>query len=93
MDKATVRNIAQLARIELKEDELDHLAQEISGILSWVEQLQEVNTDGVEAVSSVSGLSLPQREDQIQMGGYPELILKNAPEANEGFFMVPKVVE
>lgn len=93
MDTKTVRNIAQLARIEVKDEEIDHLAQEISGILQWVEQLQEVNTDGIEAVSSVSGLSLPEREDQIQMGGYPELIVKNAPEAKEGFFMVPKVVE
>jgi aspartyl-tRNA(Asn)/glutamyl-tRNA(Gln) amidotransferase subunit C len=97
LDKATVRNIAELARIEVREEELDHLAGELSGILTFVEQLAQVNTDGIEPMASVADLTLPMRKDVINDGGYAEAVLANAPDAiredEGGFFTVPKVVE
>ncbi|HLO79291.1 MAG TPA: Asp-tRNA(Asn)/Glu-tRNA(Gln) amidotransferase subunit GatC [Magnetospirillum sp.] len=97
LDKATVRNIAELARIEVRDDELDHLAGELSGILTFVEQLAEVNTDGIEPMASVADLTLPMRKDVINDGGQAEAVLANAPDAiredEGGFFTVPKVVE
>jgi aspartyl-tRNA(Asn)/glutamyl-tRNA(Gln) amidotransferase subunit C len=97
LDKATVRNIAELARIEVREEELDHLAGELSGILTFVEQLAEVNTDGVEPMASVADLTLPMRKDVVNDGGQAEAVLANAPDAvredDGGFFTVPKVVE
>lgn len=97
LDKATVRNIAELARIEVRDDELDHLAGELSGILTFVEQLAEVNTDGVDPMSSVADLSLPMRKDEVTDGGYAQAVLANAPDAvietDGGFFTVPKMVE
>ena len=97
LDKATVRNIAELARIEVRDDELDHLAGELSGILTFVEQLAEVNTDGVEPMSSVADITQPMRQDVITDGGYAEAVLANATDAvredEGGFFTVPKVVE
>lgn len=93
LDKATVRNIANLARIEVQEDELDHLAKELSGILSFVEQLAEVDTNGIEPMTSVADLTLPMREDKVTDGNQADLILANAPQAMDGFFTVPKVVE
>lgn len=97
LDKATVRNIAELARIEVREDELDHLAGELSGILTFVEQLAQVNTDGVEPMSSVADLTLPMRKDVVTDGAQAEAVLANAPDAvredEGGFFTVPKVVE
>jgi aspartyl-tRNA(Asn)/glutamyl-tRNA(Gln) amidotransferase subunit C len=97
LDKATVRNIAELARIEVREEELDHLAGELSGILTFVEQLAEVNTDGVEPMASVADLTLPMRQDVVNDGGQAEAVLINAPDAvredDGGFFTVPKVVE
>ena len=94
LDKATVRTIANLARIEVADEDLDHLAGELSTILNFVEQLAEVNTDGVAPMTSVvEGMALPRREDAVTDGGYPEKVLANAPEASEGFFVVPKVVE
>lgn len=97
LDKATVRNIAELARIEVREEELDHLAGELSGILTFVEQLAQVNTDGIEPMASVADITLPMRKDVITDGGYAEAVLANAPDAiredDGGFFTVPKVVE
>lgn len=97
LDKTTVRNIAELARIEVRDDELDHLAGELSGILTFVEQLAEVNTDGVDPMSSVADITLPMRKDVITDGGYAEAVLANATDAvredEGGFFTVPKVVE
>lgn len=93
LDKATVRNIANLARIEVRDEDLDHLAGELSNILHFVEQLSEVNTDGVEPMTSVAAMTLPMRKDIITDGGQPAAILANAPEAEDGFFTVPKVVE
>jgi len=95
--RAAVRNIAELARIEVREEELDHLAGELSGILTFVEQLAEVNTDGVEPMASVADLTLPMRKDVVNDGGYADAVLANAPDAiredEGGFFTVPKVVE
>lgn len=93
LDTSTVRTIANLARIEVRDDELAHLAGELSGILQFVEQLQELNTDGVPPMTSVAAISLPQRTDVVNDGGYQDKVLANAPDADEGFFLVPKVVE
>lgn len=88
-----VQHIATLARIRLGADELPHYACEINGILKWIEQLGEVNTDGVTALSSVSEQLLPWRADVVTDGGYQEAVLKNAPNAQYGCFSVPKVIE
>lgn len=93
LDKATVRAIAELARIEVQDEELDHLAGELSGILTFVEQLAEVNTDGVQPMNSVAALTLPMRKDTVTDGFYADAVLANAPGGAEGFFTVPKVVE
>ncbi len=93
LDKATVKNIANLARIEVPDAELDHLAGELSNILQFVELLAEVDTDGVMPITSVIHVDLPRRVDLVSDGGYPDKILANAPEAFDGFFVVPKVVE
>lgn len=93
LDKDTVRNIAFLARIEVPEEELDHLAGELSKIIGFVEQLQELDTSGVPPMTSVAELSLPQRDDVVTDGNTQDKVLINAPEADDGFFLVPKVVE
>ena len=93
LDKDAVRAIANLARIEVRDEELEHLAGELSNILTFVEQLSEVNTDGVAPMTSVAAMTLPMRKDAVTDGGYVEAVLANAPEAAEGFFTVPKVVE
>lgn len=93
LDKATVRHIANLARIEVRDEELDHLAGELSHILHFVEQLAEVNTDGVAPMTSVAAMTLPWRADAVTDGNRRDDILANAPESDEGFFLVPKVVE
>ncbi len=93
LDTSTVRNIANLARIEVRDEELEHLAGELSGILTFVEQLQELNTEGVPPMTSVAAMTLPQRADVVTDGGYQDKVLANAPETDEGFFLVPKVVE
>ncbi|MGE5547444.1 MAG: Asp-tRNA(Asn)/Glu-tRNA(Gln) amidotransferase subunit GatC [Solirubrobacterales bacterium] len=93
LDKNTVRSIAELARIEVPEEELEHLAGELSNILHFVEQLSEVNTDGVQPMTSVAAMTLPMRADAVTDGGQADAVLANAPEAEDGFFTVPKVVE
>jgi aspartyl-tRNA(Asn)/glutamyl-tRNA(Gln) amidotransferase subunit C len=93
LDKATVARIATLARIKVPESELERLAGELSNILTWIEQLGEVNTDGVEPMASVAEMTLPMREDRVTDGGHPDKILANAPQQAHGFFLVPKVVE
>jgi aspartyl-tRNA(Asn)/glutamyl-tRNA(Gln) amidotransferase subunit C len=93
IDAATMRKIASLAHIREPEDRLEPLAREISGILQWIEQLDEVDTDGVEPMTSVVATALPMREDVVTDGGVPEKILANAPKSDRGFFVVPKVVE
>ena len=93
LDQATVRNIANLARLEVREEELDHLAGELSNIVKFVEQLAEVNTEGVEPMTSVAHIDLPWRADRVSDGDCRDKVLANAPESHEGFFVVPKVVE
>ena len=93
LDKATVAHIAALARIRLSEAELDPLVDELSRILSWMEQLNEVDTSGVAPMASATATGLPMREDKVTDGGCREEILANAPRTARGFFVVPKVVE
>ena len=93
LDKATVAHIAALARIRLSEAELEPLAGELSHILDWVEQLNEVDTTGVAPMASAAAATLPMRDDEVTDGGCREEILGNAPRAARGFFTVPKVVE
>jgi aspartyl-tRNA(Asn)/glutamyl-tRNA(Gln) amidotransferase subunit C len=93
VDKSTVSRIARLARIDIGEDRLEPMAGELNGILSWIEQLNEVDTDNVEPLSSVTGHALPMREDQVTDGNIPQDVVANAPETMSGFYVVPKVVE
>lgn len=93
VDKATVARIAKLARIRLPEQDLDPLAGELSNILTWIEQLSELDTEGVAPMTSVVAVELPWRADQVTDGGYPAKVVGNAPENAHDFFAVPKVVE
>jgi len=93
LDKTTVAHIATLARIRLADAELEPLADELSHILDWVEQLNEVETAGVPPMASAAAARLPMRDDAVTDGGGREAILGNAPKAERGFFTVPKVVE
>jgi aspartyl-tRNA(Asn)/glutamyl-tRNA(Gln) amidotransferase subunit C len=93
IDAATVKKVASLAHIREPEERLEPLAREISGILQWIEQLNEVDTDGVEPMTSAVAARLPMREDVVTEGGDASRVLANAPKADRGFFVVPKVVE
>jgi aspartyl-tRNA(Asn)/glutamyl-tRNA(Gln) amidotransferase subunit C len=93
VDPDTVRRIAQLARIAVAEDEIEHLRGELNAILAFVEQLSEVDVEGVEPMTSVIPMEMKKRPDIVTDGGIPNAILKNAPAAEEHFFVVPKVVE
>ena len=93
LDKSAVRAIAELARIEVADEELDHLAGELSGILTFVAQLAEVDTTGITPMSSGADLTLPLRADVVSDGGQAAAVLANAPDGDDGFFTVPKVVE
>ena len=93
VDKSTVKKIARLARIAVSEDETETLSAELNHILSWIEELNEVNTEGVPPLASVTGHALPLRDDKITDGNKLDDILANAPEEASGFFVVPKVVE
>ena len=94
LDRAAVAHIAVLARIRLAETELEPLTEELSQILTWIEQLNEVDTSGVPPMTSgaVDG-ALPMREDEVTDGGCREDVLGNAPRTSSGFFVVPKVIE
>jgi len=93
VDTATVRRIAGLARIALSDAEAEALAPELNNILGWVEQLGEVDTDGVEPLHAVIPNTLRLREDVVTDGGVRDQVLANAPQAEHGFFAVPKVIE
>ena len=93
LDKATVARIAALARIKVTEEEQTRLAGELSQILTWIEQLGEVDTAGVEPMASVAHQKLPMRKDKVSDGNIRDKLLANAPAAARGFFAVPKVVE
>jgi aspartyl-tRNA(Asn)/glutamyl-tRNA(Gln) amidotransferase subunit C len=93
VDKDTVRRIAKLARIALPEDRVAPMEGELNGILKWVEQLNEVDVTGVEPMTSVVAQNLRMREDVVTAGGDAASIVANAPESEDNFFLVPKVVE
>jgi len=93
VDAATVRRIAHLARIAVADDEIDRLAGELNAILAFVEQLAQVNVEGVEPMTSVIPMTMKMRADVVTDGGDAETIIKNAPATEDHFFLVPKVVE
>ena len=93
IDTKTAAKVAHLARIRVEDDALPALAQEFNNILGFIEQLNEVNVDGVEPMTSITPMRLKRREDVVTDGNMPEKVMSNAPDAREGFFAVPKVVE
>ena len=93
VDAATVRRIAHLARIGVTEAEIPHLEGELNAMLAFVEQLKEVNVEGVEPMTSVMPMAMKKRADVVNDGGIADDIVKNAPETQDHFFLVPKVVE
>jgi aspartyl-tRNA(Asn)/glutamyl-tRNA(Gln) amidotransferase subunit C len=93
VDTATVRRVAHLARIAVVEDEVENLQGELNAILAFVEQLGEVNVEGVEPMTSVTPMAMKMREDRVTDGGIADAITANAPAHEHHFFLVPKVVE
>lgn len=93
IDAATVRKVARLSRIAVPEERLEPLARELDGLVKWIEQLGEVDTDGVEPMTSAVHQALPMREDVVTDGGDADRVLANAPKSKDHFFVVPKVVE
>jgi len=93
VDLATVKRIARLARIKLADEDVPRLAEELSSILHWIEQLDEVDVSNVEPMTSVVAMKMKKRKDEVTDGHYPADIVRNAPAAEDNFFMVPKVVE
>jgi aspartyl-tRNA(Asn)/glutamyl-tRNA(Gln) amidotransferase subunit C len=93
VDADTVRRIAHLARIKVADDEVEHLRGELNAILAFVEQLGEVDVEGVEPMTSVTPMQMKQRPDLVTDGGDPAAVLANAPATQDNFFLVPKVVE
>lgn len=93
INEATVRKIAHLARIKVTNEEAKSLEGELSAILTWVGELNEVDTEGVEPMTSAVETTVKMREDNVTDGGYPERVTKNAPLQEDNFFVVPKVVE
>jgi aspartyl-tRNA(Asn)/glutamyl-tRNA(Gln) amidotransferase subunit C len=93
VDAATVRRIAHLARIAVSEAEIPHLAGELNAMLAFVEQLSEVDVEGVEPMTSVTPMEMKKRPDVVTDGGIPDDIVGNAPATDDYFFLVPKVVE
>lgn len=93
VDHKTVRRIAKLARIALPEERVEPMMAELNGILRWIEQLQEVNVEGVEPMTSVVAQKLRMREDVVTAGGDAAAVVANAPLSEDDFFVVPKVVE
>jgi aspartyl-tRNA(Asn)/glutamyl-tRNA(Gln) amidotransferase subunit C len=93
VDTATVRRIAHLARIAVADDEVEHLRGEINAILAFVEQLSEVNVEGVEPMTSVTPMAMKKRKDVVTDGDNAEAVLRNAPATEHNYFLVPKVVE
>lgn len=93
VDQQTVRRIARLARIAVTEEDVPHLQGELNAILSFVEQLSEVDVEGVEPMTSVTPMAMKKRVDGVTDGGYPDQIVRNAPATEDHFFLVPKVVE
>ena len=93
IDKNTVRKVASLARLEMTEAQLEAMTPKLAGIMQWIEQLQAVNTDGIEPLANVANIELKLRADAVTDGDCVDKVLANAPEKVGGFFAVPKVVE
>ena len=93
IDKDTVKHISKLARISLEEKKIDSLSKDLSSIMKFIEKLKELNTDKTIPLTSIINASLKSREDEVKDGKIRDQILKNSPEKNEEFFVVPKVVD
>lgn len=93
VDAATVRRIAHLARIAVADEEIEHLRGELNSMLAFVEQLSEVNVEGVEPMTSVMPMQMKKRADIVTDGDNADAVLKNAPATQDNYFLVPKVVE
>ena len=93
IDKDTVKHISKLARISLEEKKIDSLSKDLSSIMKFIEKLKELNTDKTIPLTSIINASLKSREDEVKDGKIRDQILKNSPEKNEEFFVVPKVIE
>jgi len=93
VDADTVRRVAHLARLAVAEDEVEHLRGELNAILAFVEQLAEVNVDGVEPMTSVTPMAMKMRQDEVTEGNIAEAVMANAPAREDHFFLVPKLVE
>lgn len=93
VDATTVRRIAQLARIAVKDDEVPHLQGELNAMLAFIEQLSEVDVEGIEPMTSVMPMEMKKRRDIVNDGEISDLVLANAPATEDHFFLVPKVVE
>ncbi|MFT5488816.1 MAG: aspartyl-tRNA(Asn)/glutamyl-tRNA(Gln) amidotransferase subunit C [Paracoccaceae bacterium] len=93
VDRDTVIRVAHLARVKVPEGDLDTLAGELSNIIGWVEQLEEVDTDGIDPMASVADMKLRWRADEVTDGGIRDKVTANAPDPVDGMFSVPKVIE
>lgn len=93
VDRETVIRVARLARVKVPEGDLDTLADELSNIIGWVEQLDEVDTEGVAPMASVADMKLRWRADEVTDGGVRDKVVANAPDPQNGMFSVPKVIE
>jgi len=93
LDPATIRRIARLARLHVEEGDVSRLQGELNAILGWIEQLNEVDIEGIEPLTGGAQMALRLREDVVTDGGDPEIVLSNAPERAGNFYTVPKVVE
>ena len=93
LDKDTVKHISKLARISLNDKKIDSLSKDLSSIIKFIERLNKLNTDNVKPLTSIIDASLKSREDEIRDGKIRDQILKNSPENNDEFFVVPKVIE
>ena len=93
IDTETVRRVAHLSRIAVEEEDLPPLVDELNRILDWVEQLREVDVEGIEPMTTATPMALKRRDDEVTAGDQRDRILRNAPDTREGFFTVPKVVE
>ncbi len=93
VDEKTVRRIAHLSRIALREDDVPHMQNELNAMLAFVEQLNEVDVSGIEPMTSVIPTAMKKRADGVTDGGYAPLVVRNAPATEDNFFLVPKVIE
>tara|TARA_B100001769_G_scaffold149631_1_gene117316 strand:+ start:122 stop:409 length:288 start_codon:yes stop_codon:yes gene_type:complete len=93
IDKDTVKHISKLARISLDEKKVDSLSKDLTSIMKFIEKLNKLNTDKIEPLTSIINASLKSRKDEVKDGKIKDQILKNSPEKNDEFFVVPKVIE